>query len=124
MTEINYNHKRPYKKLSNSELHKIKNDIDIRLEHRSLAEAEISRRARFSWPVIVTAIATAITALFAAASFLKMFSPKEIIFPHVTLVQPAIPPSGKESNEKGNPATLVKPEKNIIHNSPPKKDLK
>lgn len=44
MNEINYNHKRPYKNKSNSELHQIKDDTDIRQAHRSLAEAEISYR--------------------------------------------------------------------------------
>ena len=44
MTEYNFNHKRPYKKASYSELHQIKNDIGIRSEHRSYAEAEISYR--------------------------------------------------------------------------------
>ena len=118
MAEINFNHKRPYKKLSYSQLYQIKNDTGIRQEHRSLAEAEISRRARLSWPVIITAIATAFTALFVAATFFKMCSPKNVILPHNTLMHPTVSPSGKEGNEKKNPTTLIKPENNVIHNIP------
>ena len=38
---------RPYKNLPATELHKLKNNPDVRQEHRSYAEAEIDYRKRF-----------------------------------------------------------------------------
>lgn len=66
MNEINFNHERPYKKLSNSKLHQIKNDIDIRLAHRSLAEAEIAYRKerRQKYTFIVAVISLLATLIF------------------------------------------------------------
>jgi len=122
MSEINFTHKRPYKKLSYSELYQIKNDTGIRPEHRSLAEAEISRRARLSWPIIITAIATAITALFVAATFFKMCSPKKVILSHTSQVEPILLPNCKKSDKDRNPRKLIKPEKNnTVHTTPTKR---
>lgn len=63
MNEIN---KRPYKKLSNSELYLTKNDIDIRSEHRSLAEAEIAYRQerRKQYTVVIAAIGLAVAVIY------------------------------------------------------------
>ena len=125
MTEVNYNRKRPYKKLPYSELYQIKNDTGIRQEYRSLAEAEISRRTRFSWPIIITAIATAITALFVAATFFKMCSPKNVILPHTSQIEPMLFPNANKGDKNRNSRKLIEPEKNIIiHTTPTKKDLK
>ena len=66
MTEINFRHERPYKKLSNSKIHEIKNDTDIRLAHRSLAEAEIEYRKgrRQKYTLFITAISLLATLIF------------------------------------------------------------
>lgn len=66
MNDINFNNERPYKKLSNSKLHQIKNDIDIRLAHRSLAEAEIAykKERRQKYTFIIAVISLSATLIF------------------------------------------------------------
>jgi hypothetical protein len=122
MTEYNFTHKRPYKNVSDSELHRIKNDTGIRQEHRSFAEAEISYRLRF-WPRIV-AIATVITAIIGLITFLKMVAPKIVVFPATTNIIPVTSPRADDGNKTTNQTKLVQPESNISHKIPPEKDLK
>ncbi|MFH0958198.1 MAG: hypothetical protein V1897_05785 [Pseudomonadota bacterium] len=116
MTKINFNHKRPYKHLPDSELHQIKNDTGENPKQRAIAEAELSFRDRF-WPRVI-AIATVITAIVATVTLLKMFLPKSIIFPPTPNTKPIVAPSTQDSNKGGNPGKLIEPKVNIIHKTP------
>lgn len=103
MTEPNLNDAHAYKKLPDPMLHRTKNDPDGRQDHRSYAEAEIARRLRF-WPKVV-AIATIITAIITAASFI-----------YNTIKTQSTPPITQSENQK-----LIMKQTNVLDETSPQK---
>lgn len=108
--EIAWNKKRPFKKFSTTELHLIKNNLDLNPKENAGAAAELEYRQRF-WPMLV-AIATIVTAIVTVASFVL----REFI------KTPALP-SSIQTNQKRDAANPIKPEKKGVQNQqPPEKN--